>query len=211
MVPDRRPNVTNVTAADRFPRLLRVSLHDVLSGQRSRRIGCEHARSLVEVKLGRDLHADVRRLHAALVNRATRAWLRARQRRRCRLQDVEKCTLVSPLPRRLPSLQARLRPQVPKGWFDAQTPAPASHIELWNRQKGQDAGYLWPMLQSQAAFPRLTADRFTSALSLLWFALLPLRGKLLPANGNGHELSVFIGPVVAACDRWIQSLLPRRR
>jgi hypothetical protein len=75
-----------------------------------------------------------------------------------------------------------------------------------------DAGYLWPMLQAQAAFPRLTADRFTSALSLLWFALLPLRGKLLPANGNGHELSVFIGPVLAYClwryRHWLAANLP---
>ncbi len=75
-----------------------------------------------------------------------------------------------------------------------------------------DAGYLWPMLQAQAVFPRLTADRFTSALSLLWFALLPLRGKLLPANGNGHELSVFIGPVLAYClwryRHWLAANLP---
>jgi hypothetical protein len=62
-----------------------------------------------------------------------------------------------------------------------------------------DAGYLWPMLESQSAFPRLTPDRFTSALSLLWFALLPMRGKVLPANGNGHELSVFIGPILGYC------------
>ena len=59
-----------------------------------------------------------------------------------------------------------------------------------------DAGYLWPMMEAQTHFPRLTANRFTSVLSLLWFALLPLRGKLLPANGLGHELSVFIGPVI---------------
>ncbi len=59
-----------------------------------------------------------------------------------------------------------------------------------------DAGYLWPMLEWQAEFPRRTADSFTSVLSLAWFALLPLRGKLLPANGNGHELSVFIGPII---------------
>src|ERR1700737_2642161 len=75
-----------------------------------------------------------------------------------------------------------------------------------------DAGYLWPMLQSQAAFPRLTADRFTSVFSLLWFALLPLRGKLLPANGNGHELSVFIGPVLGYCvwryRHWLPANLP---
>jgi len=60
-----------------------------------------------------------------------------------------------------------------------------------------DAGYLWPMLEAQAQFPRQTEDQFSSALSLLWFALLPVRGKVLPANGNGHELSVFIGPVIA--------------
>lgn len=59
-----------------------------------------------------------------------------------------------------------------------------------------DAGYLWPMINSQASFPRRTADAFTSALSLIWFAVLPVRGKLLPANGNGHELSVYIGPVL---------------
>ena len=57
-----------------------------------------------------------------------------------------------------------------------------------------DAGYLWPMVQAQAGFPRLTVDTFTSIFSFLWFALLPMRGKVLPANGNGHELSVFIGP-----------------
>ena len=62
-----------------------------------------------------------------------------------------------------------------------------------------DAGYLWPMLDAQATFPRHPADSFTSALSLLWFAILPMRGKVLPANGNGHELSVFIGPVLTWC------------
>jgi hypothetical protein len=60
-----------------------------------------------------------------------------------------------------------------------------------------DAGYLWPMMQSQTAFPRRTPDTFTSIFSFIWFALLPLRGKLLPGNGKGHELSVFIGPVLA--------------
>jgi hypothetical protein len=60
-----------------------------------------------------------------------------------------------------------------------------------------DAGYVWPMLLAQENFPRLTPDTFTSPLSLLWFMLLPVRGKLIPAPANGHELSVFIGPVVA--------------
>jgi hypothetical protein len=68
------------------------------------------------------------------------------------------------------------------------------------------------MLESQSAFPRLSPDRFTSALSLLWFALLPMRGKVLPANGNGHELSVFIGPILGYClwryRHWLSASLP---
>lgn len=75
-----------------------------------------------------------------------------------------------------------------------------------------DAGYLWPMIEAQSRFPRLTADTFTSFLSLLWFAILPLRGKVLPANGNGHELSVYIGPVLCWClwrsRQWLRSQLP---
>ena len=75
-----------------------------------------------------------------------------------------------------------------------------------------DAGYLWPMANAQAEFPRVTADSFTSVLSLIWFALLPVRGKILPANGLGHELSVFIGPVVAWAlwrhRHWLSSQLP---
>jgi hypothetical protein len=46
----------------------------------------------------------------------------------------------------------------------------------------------------------------------LWFAILPLRGKVLPANGNGHELSVFVGPLLAWClwrnRRWLGASLP---
>lgn len=76
-----------------------------------------------------------------------------------------------------------------------------------------DAGYLWPMLQAQTDFPRRTADSFTSALSFLWFLLLPVRGKVLPANGNGHELSVFIGPVLCILmwkyRQWLGASLPR--
>jgi hypothetical protein len=61
-----------------------------------------------------------------------------------------------------------------------------------------DAGYLWPMLSAQADFPRRTADSFTNPLALPWFLLLPVHGKLIvPATGNGHELSVFIGPMLA--------------
>jgi hypothetical protein len=59
-----------------------------------------------------------------------------------------------------------------------------------------DAGYLWPMLNAQGDFPRRTADTFTGPWSLPWFMLIPMRGKLLPANGTGIELSVFIGPVL---------------
>jgi hypothetical protein len=58
-----------------------------------------------------------------------------------------------------------------------------------------DAGYLWPMIQAQAAFPRLTPNTFTGPWNLLWFLLVPMRGKIFPANGKGLELSVFIGPI----------------
>jgi len=61
-----------------------------------------------------------------------------------------------------------------------------------------DAGYVWPMVVAQGEFPRQVPDAFTNPLAFLWFLLLPLQGKLItPANGNGHELSVFIGPVIA--------------
>jgi len=60
-----------------------------------------------------------------------------------------------------------------------------------------DAGYLWPMLNAQTEFPRLTADTFTGPWALVWFLLLPHRGKVLPSNGTGIELSVFIGPFLA--------------
>ena len=60
-----------------------------------------------------------------------------------------------------------------------------------------DAGYLWPMLEAQSEFPRRTADTFTGPWSLPWFMLIPMRGKLLPANGTGIELSVCIGPFLA--------------
>jgi hypothetical protein len=59
-----------------------------------------------------------------------------------------------------------------------------------------DAGYLWPMLEAQSDFQRLTEDTFTGPWSLPWFMLIPMRGKVLPANGTGIELSVFIGPVL---------------
>lgn len=75
-----------------------------------------------------------------------------------------------------------------------------------------DAGYLWPMIDAQSDFPRRTPESFTSVLSLMWFALLPVRGKLLPANGLGHELSVFVGPVILWAlwryRHWLRTDLP---
>jgi hypothetical protein len=73
-----------------------------------------------------------------------------------------------------------------------------------------DAGYLWPMLDAQTQFPRRTADTFTGPWSLPWFMLIPMRGKLLPANGTGIELSVYIGPFLAYLIwRYRHSVLPR--
>jgi len=60
-----------------------------------------------------------------------------------------------------------------------------------------DAAYLWPMFAAQADFPRRTADVFTDPAGLLLHALLPLRGKITHGSGKGHELTVFIGPVLA--------------
>ncbi len=58
------------------------------------------------------------------------------------------------------------------------------------------AGYLWSMLMEQGHFPRLSRDAFTSPLSLLWFMILPAAGRVLPAPANGHEYSVYLGPVL---------------
>lgn len=60
-----------------------------------------------------------------------------------------------------------------------------------------DAAYVWPMLRAQAEFPRHTADTFTDPLGLLVHAVLPLRGKITHGSGKGHELTVFIGPILA--------------
>src|SRR5262249_55275528 len=50
----------------------------------------------------------------------------------------------------------------------------------------------------QREAPRLQPNRFTNPLALPWFMIAPVWGKFfLPANGKGHELSVFIGPVLA--------------
>ncbi len=60
-----------------------------------------------------------------------------------------------------------------------------------------DAGYLWPMLRAQSEAPRLTPDRFTNPLNILWYAVVPMRGEVMSDNGHGHELNIFIGPVIA--------------
>ena len=60
-----------------------------------------------------------------------------------------------------------------------------------------DAGFLWPMLMEQQYFPRLSKNSFTNPLCLLWFMLLPVGGRVIPAPENGHEYSVFIGPILA--------------
>jgi hypothetical protein len=59
-----------------------------------------------------------------------------------------------------------------------------------------DAGYLWPMLAGQQEFPRITADTFTHPLALLWFLVVPGGVELVPAPARGHELTVWVGPVV---------------
>lgn len=73
-----------------------------------------------------------------------------------------------------------------------------------------DAGYLWPMLVAQSELPRHLPDTFTNPLALPWFMLLPVTGRLIaPVNGNGHELTVFIGPVIALLLwKYRQQLLP---
>jgi hypothetical protein len=76
-----------------------------------------------------------------------------------------------------------------------------------------DAGFLWPMLVEQQHFPRLTKNTFTNPLCLLWFMLLPAGGRLIPAPANGHEYSVYIGPVLAwliwRYRRELAALLPK--
>jgi hypothetical protein len=62
-----------------------------------------------------------------------------------------------------------------------------------------DALYLWPMVDAQRGFPRITpvGDRFTNPLYLLFFMLVPGRVEPIPATVRAHELSVFIGPAIA--------------
>lgn len=76
-----------------------------------------------------------------------------------------------------------------------------------------DAVYLLPMVAAQEGFPRLRPDTFTNPLLALWFMILPIRGRLLPAPTNGHELSVFVGPIVVWLvwkhRRWLRTRVPR--
>jgi hypothetical protein len=60
-----------------------------------------------------------------------------------------------------------------------------------------DAIYYFPLAANAALFPRIRPPVFVDPLVFVWFLLLPLRGKVLPAPANGHEFSVYIGPVLA--------------
>lgn len=60
-----------------------------------------------------------------------------------------------------------------------------------------DAISFFPLAANAALFPRARAPVFIDPLVFFWFLLLPVRGKVLPAPANGHEFSVYIGPVIA--------------
>jgi hypothetical protein len=60
-----------------------------------------------------------------------------------------------------------------------------------------DAVYFFPLAANAVVFPRLRPPVFIDPLVFVWFFLLPVRGKLIPAPANGHEMSVYIGPVLA--------------
>jgi hypothetical protein len=62
---------------------------------------------------------------------------------------------------------------------------------------GLDAIYYLPVVANAELFPRTRPAVFLDPLLFLWFLLLPVRGKVLPAPANGHEFSVYIGPVLA--------------
>lgn len=62
---------------------------------------------------------------------------------------------------------------------------------------GLDAVFLFPMVVNQAVFPRWKAPVFLDPLLFFWFLILPTRGKVLPAPANGHEFSVYVGPILA--------------
>jgi hypothetical protein len=60
-----------------------------------------------------------------------------------------------------------------------------------------NAIYYLPLVTNAVDFPRTRAAVFLDPLLFFWFLLLPVRGKVLPAPANGHEFSVYIGPVLA--------------
>ena len=60
-----------------------------------------------------------------------------------------------------------------------------------------DAIYYFPLAANAVLFPRTRPPVFVDPFVFVWFLLLPLRGKVLPAPANGHEFSVYVGPVLA--------------
>jgi len=60
-----------------------------------------------------------------------------------------------------------------------------------------NAIYYLPLAANAVDFPRAREAVFVEPLLFFWFLLLPARGKILPAPANGHEFSVYIGPVLA--------------
>src|SRR5262249_1063872 len=60
-----------------------------------------------------------------------------------------------------------------------------------------NAIYYLPLAVNAVDFPRARPGVFLDPLLFVWFLLLPVRGKLLPAPANGQEFSVYIGPVLA--------------
>jgi hypothetical protein len=60
-----------------------------------------------------------------------------------------------------------------------------------------DAVYYFPLASNALLFPRVRPEVFVNPFVFFWFLLLPVRGRLIPAPANGHELSLYIGPVIA--------------
>ena len=60
-----------------------------------------------------------------------------------------------------------------------------------------NAMYYLPLAANAMDFPRVRRGVFLDPLLFLWFLVLPVRGKVLPAPANGHEFSVYIGPFLA--------------
>lgn len=60
-----------------------------------------------------------------------------------------------------------------------------------------DAVYYFPLAANALIFPRARPPVLIDPLLFPWFLILPLRGRQLPAPANGHEFSVYVGPVLA--------------